>query len=109
LLWDVLRAHDSLAHIADNYLGLETLYVEGFGARWREDTDPGNARVVYLEGAEKGADGTKSKPHLEALSGNSGFTLLTRLLHLEIKKTIGVIRNVGIKVYTERILIIPKY
>ena len=47
-LWDVLRAHDSLAHVPDNNPGLETLHVERFGTRWRKVTDSGHARVGNL-------------------------------------------------------------
>ena len=45
LFWDVFRAQDSLAHVPDDHLGLETLHVESVGARWGEDADFGHARV----------------------------------------------------------------
>ena len=51
----------------------------------------------------------EEKTHLETLSNTYGFILLTSLLHLEVKKTIGVIHSVNINVQARIVRIILKY
>jgi hypothetical protein len=110
LLWDVLRAHDSLAHVPDYYLGLETLDVESFGTRWRESTNFGHARVGYLHDVGMNfINESKQRTHLEAFSGNCGFILLASLPHLEVKKAIGVTRGVEIEIRAKSVRIIREY
>jgi len=106
LLWDILRAHDSLAHVPNNHLGLETFHIESFVTRWREGTDFGHARVGYLQDVEKYISEPEQRTHFEALSGNCGFILLASLLHLEVKKAIGVSRGIEIEIRANSVRII---
>ena len=51
----------------------------------------------------------KQRTHLETLSSTDSFILLASLPHLEVKKTIGALHSVDIKVQARIVRIILKY